>query len=77
MMKIDLKLFVKLSQYLSEDRHLLEISEDTSGEDLIEKPGDTRKNWLNRYLSTRRNTDSSYQLKPNDRVGLLYLAGGG
>jgi sulfur carrier protein ThiS len=76
MIKITLKLFVTLSKYLPQDNEALEISEQTTVEDLMADlgiPGDLVK--LIFVNGKRENRDCL--LRQGDRVGLFPPVGGG
>ncbi len=76
MIKITLKLFVTLSKYLPQGNEALEISEQTTVEDLMADlgiPGDLVK--LIFVNGKRENRDCL--LRQGDRVGLFPPVGGG
>lgn len=76
MIKIDLKLFVTLSQYLPEDKDCCEIPEETTVEKLIADLGIPADMVKLIFINGKRQ-DGTYELKQDDRVGLFPPVGGG
>ena len=76
MIKIDLKLFVTLSQYQPKNSECLEIPEGTTVEKLIFDVG-IPKELVKLIFINGKKQNYSYQLKDNDRVGVFPPVGGG
>lgn len=76
MIKIDLKLFVTLSQYLPKDKDCCEIPEETTVEKLMADLGIPADMVKLIFINGKRQ-DSTYQLRQDDRVGLFPPVGGG
>ena len=76
MVKIDLNLFVTLSQYLPENSKFFEVSDNTTVDQLIEDlnipEGSVKLIFVN-----GKKQDEKYLLQNSDRLGLFPPVGGG
>ncbi len=76
MIKIDLNLFVTLSEYLPENNDCFEIQEGTTVEKLMNDLGVPRDIVKLIFINGQRQ-EITYQLKNEDRVGIFPPVGGG